>query len=99
MYVNIKILAAFPWFQALNILVILCLTVRRQQWLYRTTSDALHKKASWISKPSVPPNIPRSALRFTASRHIKSLAGLTVCDKNSAFQAAGRNREGHWDWT
>lgn len=99
MYVNIKILAAFPWFQALNILVILSFTVRRQQWLYRTTSDALHKKASWISKPSVPPNISRSALRFTASRHIKSLAGLTVCDKNSAFQAAGRNREGHWDWT
>lgn len=89
MYVNIKILAAFPWFQALNILVILSLTVRRQQWLYRTTSDALHKKASWIPKPSVLSNIPRSALRFTASGASKASLALLFTTRTPHFRLQG----------
>lgn len=89
MYVNIKILAAFPWFQALNILVILSLTVRRQQWLYRTTSDALHKKASWIPKPSVLSNIPRSALRFTASGASKASLALLFATRTLHFRMQG----------
>lgn len=52
MYVNIKILAAFPWFQALNVLVTLSLTIRRQQWRCRRTSGALHRKGLGSPSPA-----------------------------------------------
>lgn len=60
MYVNIKILAAFPWFQALNILVTPTLSRRCQK---RTAAPQENRvfsieKASKIPNPVSPPILP-----------------------------------------
>lgn len=53
MYVNIKILAAFPWFQALNVLVILTLSHRQRRGAAHREPRMLHRdKASEVPAPS-----------------------------------------------
>lgn len=93
MYVNIKILAAFPWFQALNILVILCLSPSEDN---SGSTGGPHmftqKKASKIPKFSVPSNIPRSALSFTASRRIKASLASVFAIRIPTFRPQGRTR-------
>lgn len=72
MYVNIKILAAFPWFQSLNILVTLTLSHCQKRILARREWQMFYiVKASKIPKPSVLPSVPCSALSFAASKPIK----------------------------
>lgn len=99
MYVNIKILAAFPWFQALNVLVILTLPLSEERSSPTGEPRMLYReKASKVPVPSARASASLSP-ETAASTAIKGLHGLNVCSKNPAFQVAGHGREGHWRWT
>lgn len=95
MYVNIKILAAFPWFQSLNILVTLTLSHCQKRILaLKRIADVLHSKG--LKDPQAQCPSQRSLL----SPEFRSIqAHQDVCDMNSTFQATGQNGEGHWNWT
>lgn len=98
MYVNIKILAAFPWFQALNVLVILTLSHRQRRGAAHREPRMLHRdKASEVPAPSA----LASASLSPGLQHPRPprASGFNVCSKSPASQVAGHGTEGHWRWT
>lgn len=90
MYVNIKILAAFPWFRALNILVILTLSHRQkrtaapQENLGCPTEKRPLRSPSPVSSP-----VPPTNRELAASEPIKRSLALMLATRILLFRLQG----------
>lgn len=90
MYVNIKILAAFPWFQALNILVILTLSHRQKRTAAPQENLGCPTEKRPLRSPSPASSpVPPANSEFAASEPIKSSLALMLATRILLFRSQG----------